>query len=463
MCLQLIRSLRMTGFELRLRRYSRKMSKTSSRYRTLIYLLSWVSISVVASVVGAGVVFLLISSSEAIINLAFSLSIPWYALTLAGALVYGFVLRRIVRGVRDEGVSSYIAGVTTQDGHFTLRQTLAKLVGAVVSLGTLANVGLIAPAGRISAGVVSRIVSAWLHISGGKGRDTNAGSAIRYTRTAAIAGMASAAGIVAGAPIAGGIFAVEILEKANMRYSDLFPAILASATASFLSRYIGRPGLFSFDVPDARWSISLIGAVALTAVLAGLAGRLYGEIYRRTHALARRVRYPALMLFAASAVSVLLAVVTVPGIIGRSEGLGDALIAGNLEVLSIAWAPWMPIVVIALLAAVAKATANSITVATGMSGGFTGPTIVVGVLLAVAVQSVLGLSFRDPEGVAVGVAGVAGMLASSANVPITAIVLVTERFGVSYGVAGAMGAIIGFQINRHHMLYEQARDHAAED
>ena len=51
-------------------------------------------------------------------------------------------------------------------------------------------------------------------------------------------------------------------------------------------------------------------------------------------------------------------------------------------------------------------------------------------------------------------AGLAGLIASSLNVPLAAAIIVSEVFGSHLGFPAAIAAILGFQANRHHTVYD---------
>ncbi len=51
-------------------------------------------------------------------------------------------------------------------------------------------------------------------------------------------------------------------------------------------------------------------------------------------------------------------------------------------------------------------------------------------------------------------AGLAGLIASSLNVPLAAAIIVSEVFGPQLGFPAAIAAILGFQLNRHHTVYD---------
>ena len=101
-----------------------------------------------------------------------------------------------------------------------------------------------------------------------------------------------------------------------------------------------------------------------------------------------------------------------------------------------------------------KGVANCITVGSGMSAGFTGPSAIIGMLLGVFMATVLKLDPSSATYCAFIAAGFSGLLASSMNIPIAAAVLTIEVFGLQYSFPAGLAAIMGFQINRYQTIYD---------
>lgn len=93
-------------------------------------------------------------------------------------------------------------------------------------------------------------------------------------------------------------------------------------------------------------------------------------------------------------------------------------------------------------------------IGSGMSAGFAGPTIIVGMLLGVAVSPMAGVATLSPTYYAFLAAGFAGMLSSAINVPLAAAVMATEFFGLQYSFPAGLAAILGFQVTRHITIYD---------
>ena len=110
--------------------------------------------------------------------------------------------------------------------------------------------------------------------------------------------------------------------------------------------------------------------------------------------------------------------------------------------------------IILLIMIVIKILGNCITVGSGMSAGFTGPSALVGMLLGVSASLFLGIELGSPTYFAFIAAGFAGMLSSSMNVPLAAAIISIEVFGLQYSFPAAVSSVIGFQMMRNNTIYD---------
>jgi CIC family chloride channel protein len=114
--------------------------------------------------------------------------------------------------------------------------------------------------------------------------------------------------------------------------------------------------------------------------------------------------------------------------------------------------------VVFILLAVMKGLTNSITVGSGLSGGFIGPSIIMGLFLGAAMAQLLGIQTNSGVFYAFLVAGMSGVLSGSLNAPIAAAIIGTEIFGANYAVPATLSSIISFQIARSSYLYDSQYD-----
>ena len=90
----------------------------------------------------------------------------------------------------------------------------------------------------------------------------------------------------------------------------------------------------------------------------------------------------------------------------------------------------------------------------GQSAGFFGPLAQIGMLIGTFTAFLFGYSGNPGDLHILQAAGLAGLIASSLNVPLAAAIIVSEVFGPQLGFPAAIAAILGFQLNRHHTVYD---------
>jgi len=135
------------------------------------------------------------------------------------------------------------------------------------------------------------------------------------------------------------------------------------------------------------------------------------------------------------------------------KGFIEAIVKGRVyPVLSVFNS--IPLIVLYILFIVVVATSSTVSIASGISVGLTSPSILIGLLTGAVSAMILGYNPSDPVYYFLLVAGFTGLLSSTINVPIGAAVIAIESFGASYGFCAGISSIIGFQVNRHHTLYD---------
>ena len=422
------------------------------------FLLQWILIATLAGVVGAAVLeaFRLVLSLLASVVAGTSLPPPLIA--AAAAILVGLGVYRISPDAAGEGMPSYLYGLSQADASFPLRVTLWKLPAALLTIVGFGCGGVIGPVGRTVSGLMSLLGAS-------RTRARNADRA----RIAAICGMAATIAALLHAPVAGGIFAVEIIQRANMKYRELFPAVLAGAVSVWCSRLLGWQPLFSLDPPVHTYAIGVTPWLLLFAILIGLASGLYVRGYAFTVRVFRRDKgRPALKVLIGMLAAVTLVWVANLSLSGTSATITDDLINGRGALVFLGGAPFSqaraPIWAIAIGLMVVRALGSCLTTGSGMSAGLTGPSIQIGLFAGLAAASIYaaaagaeaGFPSATPEGLAFLVVGVVGMLAGAMNVPIAAAVLGVEIFGIAYGVPAIFASVIAFQLNRHETIYDYA-------
>lgn len=138
---------------------------------------------------------------------------------------------------KKRGVLEVIKAVAIKGGYIPFRTTIFHFFAPVICIGSGGTVGPEGPAAQLGGGVASKIATL-LHLSDQR----------RRAFTAAGAGAAIAA--IFNTPLGGVFFALEIILLNDFQTTTFSALILASVTASAISRiFIGNASIFSFPAP----------------------------------------------------------------------------------------------------------------------------------------------------------------------------------------------------------------------
>ena len=418
----------------------------SNFLKSLGYLGSWVLIAIISALMGVLVVGSFLAGIKWVRGLMnISSGSPFVILFALGGSVLAALISRIAPGSRGEGIPSYIRGVRDHGGVIPFRESFVKLFSSFATLASWGNGGFVGPLGRVVSGFTSSLIGLFKPAAGERS----------YRRTAAICGVASVVGVITGAPVGSGIFAVEIIQKRNMSYGDLFPSVLASAFAVFISRYLSFSHFFEVNVVIAPIRPAILPALLVTSLLTALGGRGFELLYSGTTRLLKRDSPKGVELRFAGAAGVAVGITWLvnPMMLGSGGNLLQNLF-DNPSVVSGKLTGILPLALAALLMVVVRSISVGITVGSGQSAGFFGPLAQIGMLLGTFTAILFGYADSPGNLHILQAAGLAGMLASALNVPLAAAVIVSEIFGPHLGFPAAIAAILGFQLNRHHTVYD---------
>jgi len=373
----------------------------------------------------------------------------YFLLPIAGAALVA-VLYFFLPAASGEGMPAYVRALGRTGERLTLRVTVAKFFSAGAVLASGGSGGMVGPVARITAGLGQDVGNVFRKL----------GLEAAVVRRAAICGAAGGISAVLAAPVAGALFAVEILYADGINYEDVFPALLSSG-AAFLVVYT-RPDYQPFLGELERTgelSLEFLPAMIVVAIAATLFGAFFCRFFTFVHGWMRR-RVPRLSmrcLFGA------VFVVVTAALFGRTVlGAGTAFIrdvvAGGLpEVTGAATAEINParIAWILLLLAAGKMLATTFTVGSGLSAGLTYPSVLIGAALGSAGARLAGVPVASnlETQYAFAACGISAVLASVMNIPLTSAILVAELFGINQSVPGIIGSVVAYSLARHVVIY----------
>ena len=191
-----------------------------------------------------------------------------------GMLIQSVMIRLAPAIAEKKGVSEVIKSVALRGGYIPLKTTLFHFFAPVICIGSGGTVGPEGPAAQLGGGVSSRICQL-LGLSDIR----------RRVFTAAGSGAAIAA--IFNTPLGGVFFAIELILLNDFSAPTLSAVILASVTASTISReLLGNESVFVFTSPQTG-SYHYLYMYAILGILAGLASIIY---LRYTNATNRVIR-----------------------------------------------------------------------------------------------------------------------------------------------------------------------------
>ncbi len=378
---------------------------------------------------------------------------PWRLLLVlaAGGLVAGWLAWRFAPEASGHGTDAAIDAYHNRRGEIRWRTPLIKTLASAITLGTGGSAGREGPIAQIGAGFGSALAT-MLKLSA------------RDRRILLAAGMGAGVGAIFRAPLAGALFAGEILYRdAELESEVIMPAAVASTIAysvfcfSLPQQYrymplFGSNMHFDFATP---WE--LIPYAILAIVLVG-GGVLYIRTFYWTHRLFDKLPLPG---YLRSMLGALLAGVVGLGVFfaAGSNPQMLAVLGGGYGMLQTAFSDSERVAISTLLVvALVKIVTTSLTISSGGSGGVFGPSMVIGGCLGGATGKLLQVAMPQivTQPATYAIVGMAGFFAGCARAPFSTILMVTEMTGSYRLLLPAMWvSTLCFLLMRRWTLYEK--------
>ncbi|MFQ6048488.1 MAG: chloride channel protein [Phycisphaerae bacterium] len=289
----------------------------------------------------------------------------WWKISVpaVGGLICGLIIYYFAREAKGHGVPEVIEAVALRSGRIRPRVVIAKMLASASSIASGGSVGREGPIVQIGSAFGSTL-GQWLGVDE------------RRLRT--LVGCGAAAGIAGtfNAPVAGALFAVEII-LADFGVMQFSPIVISSVAATVVGHhYFGD--VPAFVVP--AYSLVHYGelfAYAALGILAGLAALAFVRLlYLSEDAFDKLRIWPPLKALAGGALIGVLAL-WFPQVFGVGyEAIGEAL-QGQMV--------WQLLFILVGV----KILAVSITIGSGGSGGIFAPSLFIGAMLGGAVGTVV--------------------------------------------------------------------------
>ncbi len=343
------------------------------------------------------------------------LSVPF------GVVLAWWVARRFAPEVAGDGVPEATAAIAVNSGHMPTRSIPFKIIATALTLGGGGSAGREGPIAQIGGAIGSSISR---HLGMGEER----------VKSLVAAGTAAGIGASFNAPIAGMLFALEVI-LGSFSVTHMSAVVVASIAAAVTMRSLVDEGQMlragDYGLNDPR-ELLLYAGLAVLAVVAAYAFLRLIDVVEKNF---ERLHGPSWLRPTALAAVIGLLGVYEPRILGTGQRFVTDLL--TLQDYSERFGVAAFAASALLILVVGKIIATSLTLATGGSGGAFMPSLFIGAALGAGYAQLVSSfwTISDIRPGAFAVVGMATVFAAVARAPLTAILIVFEITGANeYGL-----------------------------
>ena len=318
---------------------------------------------------------------------------------LIGCVLLGVAYQFMAPNTRATGLSHTLVCMHKRDGRFPVKNWLLQMIGGITALGSGVSGGREGPGIHLGAGITS-IIAQRFHLPHNS------------LRILAACGAAGAIGASFNTPIAGVIFAMEVI---LMEYTliGFMPVILAAVTATLVSHvFFGNQSTFVLAEMQLN-SLTEIPFLCLIGLACGSASVLFIRVQQLSQPL---LSLPVAVRF--GIVGLLTAVIGyfVPEVMGMGYDTINETLSNSL-----AWQ-------LLLLICICKIVMTAFSSAMGMPIGIVGPSLFIGVVLGTAMGHIGASLFPEYASTPAfyGLLAMGGVMGALLNAPLAAVIAVME-------------------------------------
>ena len=321
---------------------------------------------------------------------------------LTGGLIVGPIAHFFAKEVKGSGVPEVMESVAKSGGSIRTRVVIAKAFAAAITIGSGGSAGREGPIIQIGSAIGSTL-GQFMSVSA------------RRLRTFVACGAAAGIAATFNAPIAGALFAVEVI-LGDFAVTQFSPIVISSVVATVISRhFIGD--FPAFQVPEYE-VVSAFEFIPYTilGILAGIVAVLFIVSVYKTNDFFDTLKTPPYLKPALGGLGVGLIALYFPQIYGVGyESINDALWGKDIQ--------W---ILFALI--FAKIIATSLTLGSGGSGGIFAPSLFIGAMLGglIGKQAHMLYPQLTADAGAYALVGMGALVAAATHAPISAILIIFE-------------------------------------
>ncbi len=266
-------------------------------------------------------------------------------------------------------------------------------------------------------------------------------------RTALMAGVAGGFGAVFGTPLAGAVFAMEVLAVGSVRYDALLPCLMAALVSDGVCRAWGvhHTDYHMQSVAASGSGALLILKVSVAAGCFGLVSAMFSELNHASHRFFQYIRRPLLRPIAGAA-----GLIVMTRLLGTQDFLGLGVSSANPHAVTILSAfheggaqsfSWLW-----------KSLLTAVTLGSGFKGGEVTPLFYIGATLG----NVLARLMAEPVSLFAAL-GFVAVFAGATNTPLACTIMGVELFGAEHVVPLAVACFVAYLFSGHSGIYLSQR------
>ncbi len=331
---------------------------------------------------------------------------PWYLIILVptiGGLIVGPLIYFFAPEAKGHGVPEVMQAILLKGGKIRPRVAAVKALASAITIGTGGSVGREGPIIQIGSSIGSTVGQLFK---------------VPQKRLKTLVACGAAAGIAAAfnAPIAGALFAVEIILM-DFAVAQFSPIVISAVMATVISHsYEGN--LAAFTVPAYEYASPYeLAFYFMLGAASGLVSYLFIKVlYYSEDYFDERIKIPEYLKPVIGGVAIGVLALVFPQIMGVGYDSINSALHGDMI--------WY----VALGLVFLKIFATSLTLGSGGSGGIFAPSLFMGAMLGYFFGAMANQFFPDitagPGAYALVAMG--GLVAGTTRAPITAIIIVFE-------------------------------------
>lgn len=355
-------------------------------------------------------------------------SLPLYQRVLApiiGCTILAILFRLSLKHWQPCGVGHVIERFTFNQGHMPWQNAISQFVNAIITLASGLSAGREGPAVHMGASI-SSLIGVHLKLPNNS------------IRLLVGCGSAAAIGASFNTPIAGVIFAMEVI-MAEYTLVGFTPIILAAVSGTAISQWLlGGENLFS-TTPIALYTLMELPWVSASGIITGVFAALFislsGFLFRTHH-------WPVEVRFLLAGLVTAVFAALLPVLLGSGFDLVNVSFSGELGLGLL------------IFLSLCKLLLTAVTFGLGVPIGIIGPIMVAGGLLGAATGHIgaflAGTQVSDISIYAL--LGMASMMAACLQAPLAALMALMELTNNPYIIMPGMLAVVSATLTSRYLL-----------